>query len=254
MKKLLLAFIALAMLTICINGAQATKPPPSPSPSPIPSSTPSPGPEGCGTGFQHLGSGGKLTLTGTAVTTYMAPIPDNRVFVYVGVATSGDALTPVLTGEGVTWELVGTWYKDKNGLPGLSGPRNLSLFTAMNAVPGTLVFSGLPTPKTHITWSVSQAGQNIVQLAVNPTGGLETSHSVTLDNPPVGAVLAGFLIGQQAAADDVPPYVTLGQGHTSLITTVSEWDIDGPGDYQTASVVWPQPGHSIGAAVEVVCE
>lgn len=202
----------------------------------------------CTESFSHLGSGGKLVTNATSWTTnFMAPNEDNLVFVYISLATSTTAPTPTLTGEGVTWTLLGSFYKS----PG--APRNLSVYYAIGAQPGTLTISGLVPPKTHLTWSVAQGGNSIVQTATDVTGALETSHSVTLAAAPEGAVVAGFLVGQQGTVDDGPPYVDLGQGHTSFFTTFSEWDVDGPGDYQTATAYWTQPGHSIGTAIEVVC-
>lgn len=188
-------------------------------------------------------------MTGSATTAYIGPNVDNYVFVFVGQAPTSNAAAPIpaLEGGGVEWTRLGTWWKKPDA------PRNMSVFYAIGVQPGTLTISGLPVPKTHVAWSISQGGNTIVQWAANPVGGLETQHSVTLDNAPVGAVVAGFLVGQQGVVDDIPPYVSLGQGHTSLITEFSEWDVDGPGDYQTASAIWAQGGHSIGAAVEVAC-
>lgn len=203
----------------------------------------------CTESFSHVGSGGKLVVNGSSWTTpFMAPNENNLVFVFVSLATGNTAPTPTLTGESVTWTRLDTWYKKDQA------PRNLSVFYAIGAQPGTLTIGGFgPTGKTHLTWSVAQGGDTIVQYAVNTQGGLETSHSVTLGDAPEGAVVAGFLVGQQGTVDDGPPYVDLGQGHTSFFTTFTEWDVDGPGDYQTATAYWAQPGHAIGVAYEVTC-
>ena len=191
----------------------------------------------------NLTSGGKLTSTGSAVTAMITPVVGEDVYVFVSLAVGqGEAPIPTLGGCGVVWEHLGTWWK-KSG-----APRNFTLYRGVGAGPGQITIGGIPAPKTHVTWSVIEGGDELIQLAANTEGGLETSHQVTLDIPPTSDVIAGFMVGQQGVVSAVAPFVELGQGHTSFFTTMSEH-----GTEQTASVTWVEPGHSIGIAVEVAC-
>jgi hypothetical protein len=179
-------------------------------------------------------------------TAAISPDPAKRVLVFITIGNSDSTRVtpPALTGGRVTWRLVATVTRGNN----LS--RLEVLYAATNVQPGRLRIS-FPQMKGWVAWSIDQAAGRIAQLDTSisqnaATGGRVVSLTVALPAAPTGVVVAGFTSGQTGDMHAASPAVTLGNGHSSYLTTESQFTRD-----QTQGASWVQLAHAMAIAVEL---
>jgi hypothetical protein len=192
----------------------------------------------------------------TSITTInIDPVPNALVLVWVGSTTNDPTNLPVISGAGMSWDLVETHVRNAE-------LRRLSVFRGMSSESAggslTIAFGG--QEQESAAWGVIQhtgvntSGHNgsgaIVQTGVADADGFNTSGRVNL-NPPssVGnATVGGFLAG---TAIEISP----GNGFTELFESgvprrrVMVEFLPSPSTSVEAS--WPDPNHWIGIALEL---
>jgi hypothetical protein len=186
------------------------------------------------------------TSTSSAFTASITPDLSKRVLVFVTIG-SGDEIQvspPSLSGGRATWQVVTSVTR------GNHFGRLEVLYTATGVQPGRLKFT-FPSMKGWLAWSVAQAAGNIEQSGTvtsqeRSTGGRVTSLSVALPARPVGVAIAGFTSGQTGDMLAVSPAATLANGHSSYITSQSQF-----ARTQSQSASWTQLAHAMAIVAEL---
>jgi hypothetical protein len=186
------------------------------------------------------------TSTMTAVSATIRPDRSKRVLVFVTVGSGGGrrVTAPALSGGRVTWRRVASVTRG-NHLSRLE-----VLFAATGVKRGRLRFT-FPTMKGWLAWSVVQARGHIVHVGTSiskspSTGGRVTSLSVSLPARPAGLAIAGFTSGQTGDMLAVSPAATLSNGHSSYLTTESQFT-----RARSQSASWTQQAHAMAIVVEL---
>lgn len=178
-------------------------------------------------------------------TAAIAPGPKKRVLVFItiGIGRPVQVATPTLSGGRVTWRLVSSVTRG-NHLSRLE-----VLYTAVGVHRGHLRIS-FPRMEGWLAWSIDQTAGRIVQVGTAiskdvATGGRVTSLAVQLPSAPEGVVVAGFASGQTGDLSATSPAVTLGNGHSSYLSTESQFARS-----RTQSASWSQLAHAMVIAVD----
>jgi hypothetical protein len=186
------------------------------------------------------------TPTMSALTGAISPDPTKRVLVFVTIGSGAEiqVTAPALSGGRVTWRVV-TSVTRGNHLGRLE-----VLYSATGVQPGQLRFT-FPSMKGWLAWSVVQAPGNIVQTGTaisenRSTGGRVASLTASLPSRPAGVVIAGFTSGQTGDMLAVSPAVTLVNGHSSYITSQSQFARS-----QSQSASWALLAHAMAIVAEL---
>ena len=182
----------------------------------------------------------------TAATSAIKPDRSKRVLVFVTIGSGGteQVTAPTLSGGRVTWRRVTTVTRGNH----LSRLEVLYAATAVKR--GRLRFT-FPSMKGWLSWSVVQAPGRLVQtgtsISQSPlTGGRVTSLSVSLPARPTGVVIAGFTSGQTGDMLAVSPAATLANGHSSYLTTESQF-----ARTRSQSASWTHLAHAMAIVTEL---
>lgn len=246
-STLLLAVALFASFSTCDAQSPSPVPPDPPPPSP-------PGPPNPNINVDVLACGTNMRTT-SLLTPSVSPVPNALVLVWVGSTTSVPTNIPVVSGGGMTWDLVETHIRG-------GGSRRLSVFRGRSSTPSggllTIDFDG--QEQQVIGWGVVQhtgldlSGENgsgaVVQTGVNAARGFDTFATVSLAPFSGGgnATVGGFLVG---TGEDIAP----GDGFIDLLENgqlgrrvMVEYQ---PSSDTTVDASWTEAAHWIGIALEL---